>query len=83
LSELRDKLGDAQLAASVMHELAKDRRMDLIRAERFGGSSNGGAGNGDGPSEKQLAYLQDLGVAVPSNCTRQQASQLIDEAVAR
>jgi len=83
--ELKQRAGDAGVAAAIMHELAKDRRAMLIRAERAfearrGGSS--GAAESEAASAKQRQFLRKLGVSVPEGLSRAAASRLIDETLA-
>ncbi|MFA5033807.1 MAG: hypothetical protein WC614_12420 [bacterium] len=71
LPEAKDK---ETIALAIMQELAKDRRMEEIKA-------NGG--NGDKPATpKQIAYMKKLGITPDEGMTKQEASKLIDEAVA-
>lgn len=69
LPETKDK---ETIALAIMQELAKDRRMEEIKAN----------GNGSKPTPKQIAYLKRLGVKTSEGITKQEASKLIDEAVA-
>ena len=72
--QIRKKVTDVQLATVIMQEIAKDRRQRHIEERR--------QPNGDGPaSESQLAYLRKLGVSIPANITKREASRLIDEAL--
>ena len=72
LPEAKDKEG---IALAIMQELAKDRRMEEIKAN--------GNGNGDKPATpKQMAYLKKLGIKPGEEITKAEASKLIDEAVA-
>lgn len=83
--ELKQRAGDAGIAAAILHELAKDRRAMLIRAERAfeaRRSGSGGAAENEAASAKQREYLKDLGVSVPEGLSRVAASRLISEALA-
>jgi len=76
LEEIRQQVNDVQIAIAILQEVTKDQRMTSIREER--------KVNGDYPAtEKQLAYLKNLGVEADANMTKQQASSLIDEMLAK
>jgi hypothetical protein len=82
--QIRRKVSDLPLALVILQEIGKDIRQERIGArEHANGNGNGGSnGNGDSPaSEKQLAYLEKLGVPIPAKLTKREASKLIDEAV--
>jgi len=70
LPEAKDKEG---IALAIMQELAKDRRMEEIKANGNGTKS---------ATPKQMAYLKKLGIKPVEGMTKQEASKLIDEAVA-
>ena len=77
--EVRDRVGDDQIALGIMHELAKDARMCQIVAERQ--TARDQPTSGDQPAtEKQLGYLGRLGVAISKSLTKREASELIDQA---
>lgn len=78
---------DMSAAIAVLHETAKDSRVERMRQERLlnknglltadlVGNSNERA------SERQLAYIRDLGSKTRKNMTREQASKKIDELLA-
>ena len=75
---LRERVNDDAVALAVMHELSKDRRMDIIRAER---GANGRTQNDGLVTVKQKAYLKQLGVTISPGLTKAAASELIDQAV--
>ena len=76
LEEIRQQVNDIQVAIAILQEVTKDQRMSSIRQER--------KMNGDQPAtEKQLAYLKNLGVDAEANMTKQEASSLIDEMLAK
>jgi len=72
--EINEKVQDEQLAKTIFQEVVKDRRMvgKLSRNKRV--KNNGPA------TEKQIAYLEILGVDIEPGLTKQRASELIDEA---
>ncbi len=67
------KVNSPEVALGILQECARDRRMQEIRQEKE-------RGNGDAATERQIAFLRDLGVEVEPGLTKRQASQLIDEA---
>lgn len=72
LTGVKDKEG---VAIAIMQEVAKDRRMEEIKVERDK--------NNNGPAtEKQIAYLKKLCIDPEPGITKEQASKLIDAAVA-
>jgi len=65
---------DNTIALAVFHEVMKD-----IRSENR--SPQKKVHNSDSPAtDKQIEYLKKLGVHIPEQVTRQQASDLIDQA---
>ena len=69
LSELEERAGSEPAAIAILQEMGKDRRNGAARRN----------GNGEA-TEKQLAYLKDLGVEVSPGISKLEASRLIDEA---
>lgn len=67
------KVKSEAVALGLLQECARDRRMEEIRRERD-------RSNGDAATERQIAFLRDLGVEIEPGLTKRQASQLIDEA---
>ena len=66
---------EQEVALVFLQEIRKDMRMDRMNRER-GGSA------GDSPATgSQIAYLEKLGVAIPENLTKKDASKLIDQAL--
>ncbi len=61
---------------ALMQEISKDRRMEHIRQERE-------AQHQKPATEKQKQFMDDLGIKYPANVTKQEASVLIDEELAR
>jgi hypothetical protein len=78
-NEVRERTGgDDRAALTILQEVNKDLRMEQMRAEREAGSLQPAT-----PAQKR--YLKRLKVKVPSDneLTKEQASQLIDEALAK
>ena len=72
--EIKSKVQDEQLAATILKEIAKDKRMMEIAAKNNG--------NNNKATDKQIGYLKRLGVKIEPGLTKQRASELIDEATA-
>jgi hypothetical protein len=68
--------GDDKLALSFMTEISKDRRMEEIRQEKE-------AKNGEPATEKQKKFMKKLGMDIPKNATKKEASVMIDEELSR
>ncbi|MBE7456537.1 MAG: hypothetical protein HS102_07900 [Planctomycetia bacterium] len=87
LNEIAKQVGDLHVAARILQEVAKDARVAQMKAEReFNGNGFVTAdlvdsGN-ERASERQLAYIRDLGGRARKNMTREQASKKIDELLA-
>ena len=84
---IKGRVGDEQVAAVILEQIAKDRRTERIAETRNGNRPNGktnshrAESNGSEPaSQKQREYLKDLGVTVPKVLTKYEASKLIDKA---
>ena len=75
LGHIQERVGDEKIAARILTELSKDRRMEQIQAERNG---NGNGESGDLASAKQIQYLKALGGTPTASTTRQEASAMID-----
>ena len=75
LDEIKQRIGDDDIATALLGEIAKDLRMEQIQQER--------SFNGSAPAtEAQIGYLKRLGAVIPDGLTRSQASKLIDSAKA-
>ena len=77
------KVGSDEVAAVILEQVGKDQR-----CERMMGSSEfrrNAVNDGDDTqaTSKQISYLKRLGVEVTAGLTKQQASELIDEAMAK
>jgi hypothetical protein len=68
--------GKQAIALAIMQELAKDRRMAEIAEAR---QNN----NGSPPTARQVAYAKALGIELPDNTTKEEATKLITEAIAK
>src|SRR3972149_6656291 len=75
-SQIRESVGDRDVALVIFQEMTKDMIANQIRQERQD-KANGAA------SEKQKSYLRRLGVDFRPDITSAQASKLIDEAKKR
>ena len=62
-----------QIAAVILQESGKFERTEMLNNNR---NSNG---NGKPATQKQLKYLQDLGIAFTPNMTSREASRLIEQ----
>ena len=95
---LRGRVGDDQVALAIMAEMARDRRMSIIQAERQSRLEDFESGPGEQANEqpgerpnpknraasaKQVDYLRKLGITPIVNMSSFEASQAIDEALAR
>lgn len=69
------RVNDDHVASVIVQELAKDARMSKPRPAS--GGQNGPA------TDKQLEYLRNLGVTIPAGLTKQEASSMIDAALAK
>src|SRR6266540_7161283 len=76
--EVRQRTGDERVALAVMQELSKDHRVEEMKAERAANRKNG---NDFVPATiKQIMMLLSLKVRLPDQLSKQEASQLIEEA---
>ena len=77
--EIASKLsgrGKQSIALAIMQELAKDRRMAEIAEARE-------KNNGSPATARQVAYARALGIELPQNATKKEATKLITEATAK
>lgn len=74
-SEVRNIVGDRDVAVVILQEMAKDMRANQIRRERQRA--------GDSATKKQKAYMRRLGIEFKPDVTFEEASELIDEALER
>jgi len=66
--------GKQAIALAIMQEVAKDRRMAEIAESR---QNN----NGSPATARQVTYARALGIELPENATKEQATKLITEAI--
>jgi hypothetical protein len=66
-----------QVATVILQESGKDRRGEVANAARMNGNSNNN-GSDKPASQKQIKYLQALGVPVEQRITSKKASELIE-----
>ena len=78
-----DRVGDQTIALASMHEAAKDRRMDVIRASQSGTARVGPNGNDQAATPKQIGWLRAHGIAIPAGLTKAGASEMIDSVKAK
>lgn len=72
LKKIREKVGNGPDSLAILAEIRKDLRAQQPQQKRVI--------NGDMPAtENQIRYMKYLGLEIPENLTRQQASKLIDE----
>ena len=76
LEDLKERSGSELTALNLLQEISKDRRMDEIRQER-------GTNGRDPVTEKQRNFMKKLKLKCPKNLTKQEASIIIDEELAR
>ena len=74
-SQIRDSVGDRDVALVIFQEMAKDMRSNQIRQEK--------QRNGDAATTRQKRYLRRLGVEFRPEISFEEASRLIDEALER
>ena len=78
---IEQKVERPEVAVALVQELGKNYRTELMQMGR--GSVVAKSSAGDQPaSTKQINYLKFLGVEIPSDLNRKDASQLIDDKVA-
>ena len=85
--QIKQLVHDEQVAVVILEQIAKDARTERIAETRNSHGTNGARRNGNGANgngelatQKQREYLKDLGVKVPKELTKQEASVLIEEA---
>ena len=84
LQQTLSKLDDNDGAIAVLKEIGKDLRTEQLQNAWKSGMAakhSGGykiAGKYQKASDKQIAYLKDLGVDVTENLSRKKASELIE-----
>ena len=79
----KERVGDVEIAAAILHEIGKTQRTEMLRGNRPSNNEGKRVIDGDAPaSDKQLSFLKRLGVKAESGVTKSVASQLIDNALA-
>ena len=73
---------DAEVVAVVIEQVGKDSRCACLMNGRSNGNGHANGGVDEPATEKQLGFLKRLKVEVPAECTKREASRLIDEAQA-
>ena len=76
LEEISEKTSDENVAVALLHEIAKDRRVEQMRQER-------GLANDEAATDNQKNYMTDLGIEFPEEITKKEASALIKEEIAK
>ena len=84
---IKQKVGDAGIAATLVEQIGKDLRVQAMAANGNSFARNSGwksaPVHGDEPATTgQLGYLRSLGVNVPAGLNKRNASELIDQALA-
>jgi hypothetical protein len=83
-NKIKARTGDSTAAGVILQEMARDARGERARRERQAGKGLARDPIGNEPATaKQCDWLEDLGVLVPRDCTKAQASELIGQALAR
>lgn len=84
LNSIALRVGDTSVAVAILHEVSKDDRVRRMAESREEHKSNGygfvtaNSMNGnERASERQLAFIRDLGGKARKNLTREQASEKI------
>ena len=76
--DAKRKVRDEHVASVIMNAVGEDVRVGVVKTP---------ASNGDDvlglATEKQRAFLERLGVTIPPGCSKEKASELIDEAQAK
>ncbi len=78
LRDAKGKVRDEHVASVIMNAVGEDVRVGVVKAPAVDNS-----GNGLVATEKQRAFLERLSVTIPPGCSKEKASELIDEAQAK
>ena len=73
---ISEKADSDAVAIAILQEISKDRRSGEIRTERAAQST-------EPATEKQRQFMKKLNIRFPANVTKQEASALIDEELAK
>lgn len=85
VKEIRREVSEPELVATLVTEFSKDRRVQEMRSERRSLveiSHDGDSGNDVPATIRQKEFLLKLNVAIPKGLTKNQASELLDQAIA-
>lgn len=77
--QVKARVGDKDVALGLIHEAAKDRRMDVIGQLETGKPNNGAKGDGEEATPKQIGWLKSRGATIPAGLTKSGASEMIDD----
>ena len=77
--DLLQKVGDSEVACSIMQEVGKDSRVEKMSKSGLTQVKQNGTTSDAPASEKQIAFLEKLGVPFKVGITKSEASNLIDE----
>jgi carbamoylphosphate synthase large subunit len=69
---IKQKVSDEQTASILLQEICKDKRSAEMRQERESKNDNA-------VTDRQKEFMKKLGIKLPKNITKQEASALIDE----
>lgn len=75
LNQIKQHVSNEDTAASIVSEIAKDKRVQEMQKNRNG--------NGSPATQKQKQFMEKLGIDYPENVTKREASKLIDEELAK
>lgn len=78
--QVKARVDDDHIAMAIVEQVAKDARIEKMARERQGQDAARAEAGEQPATEKQLSYLEALGVEVRKGLTKQEASRLIDEA---
>lgn len=79
-NQIKENVKDEQVAAVILQEVARDRRVQQNRAERQAEQEKLAR---EPATPRQLEFLRNLGMTIPAGLTKQEASLLIDEGRAK
>jgi len=80
--DMKKRVGSDEVAAVILEQVGKDNRCELMRD---GGVRQAVVNRDpDAPAtSKQIGYLKHLGVEISERLTKEQASELIDQAAGK
>ena len=77
--DLLQKVGDSEVASTILKEIGKDSRVEQMSKGGLTEVKSNGKFENAPATEKQLAFLERLGVPFEAGITKKVASSLIDE----